>query len=177
MKKKYKVLIAIAVVSVVLGLTISYSKAITGTVVDAETGKPIEGAVVLVEWTRRAGIGDYHTISVRVAETATEKDGKFKAFGPLHPFVDPVSVTIYKKGYIAWNNKFTFPNYEHRKQYQDMYDQIRLEHFEDNYSYNKHTLFIGTCISDAFASHKKRRFTTAYQWELDLARKEVLRGK
>jgi hypothetical protein len=52
-----------------------------------------------------------------------------------------------------------------------------MEHFKANYSYNKHTLFIGSCSSDAFASHKKRKFAAAYQWEIDLARKEVLREK
>ena len=29
---------------------------ITGIVVDAETGKPIEGAVILVEWTKAKGL-------------------------------------------------------------------------------------------------------------------------
>ena len=41
------------------------SAEITGTVVDAETGKPIEGAVVLVEWTMTKGVpGMSHTESL-----------------------------------------------------------------------------------------------------------------
>ena len=44
----------------------SCSAEITGTVVDAETGKPIEGAVILVEWTMTKGVpGMSHTKAKR----------------------------------------------------------------------------------------------------------------
>lgn len=177
MKRKYIILIIIGAIFVLVGIATSLLKSISGMVADAETGKPIEGAVVLAEWTRRVGIGDYHTVSVRVGETFTDKEGKFWTSGPIHPFADPPSVTVYKKGYVAWNNKFIFPDYAHRKQSQDMYGKIRLDHFKENYSHNKHTLFIGTCSSDAFAGYKKKKFAAAYQWELDQARKEILGEK
>jgi len=177
MKKKYRALIVIAVILAVLGLTISYLKAITGTIVDAETGKPIEGAVVLVEWTKQIGIGDYHTESMWVVETATDRAGKFIALGPFHPFVDPVDVTVYKKGYVAWNNQFIFPDYKHRQYSENMYQKIVLEKFKETYSYYDHTRFLGTCSADAFASYKKRKFAAAYEWERDLSRQEVLRKK
>jgi hypothetical protein len=177
MKKKYIILIIIAVVLVVLSIITSLLKSISGTVVDAETGKPVEGAVVLVEWTRRVGIGDYHTVSVRAAETLTDKAGKFNAFGPLHPFVDPPDVTIYKKGYVAWNNKRMFPDYKHRQTSEDMYQTIKQEKFRGSYSYDRHVSFIRMCTNWALADHKKKRFEAAYQWEVDLAQKDVLRGK
>jgi len=85
------------------------SKGISGTVVDAENGKPIEGAVVLVEWTRKTGIGDKHTVSVKVVEKVTDKEGNFKVYGSIDPFVDPPTIVIYKKDYVAWRNDFVFP--------------------------------------------------------------------
>jgi hypothetical protein len=173
MKKKHVILIAITAVLIVLSIMTSLLKSISGTVVDAETGKPVEGAVVLVEWTRRVGIGDYHTVSVRAAETITDKEGKFYVFGPLHPFVDPQDVTVYKKGYVAWNNKFIFPDYAHRKQSQDIYDQIRLDEFKSVYSHDKHVSFIRSCIHSAFVSHKKIKIRTSFEWEIDLALEEV----
>ena len=53
----------------------------TGTVVDAETGKPIEGAVVLVEWTKTHGIGEHWTESFKVEESVTDREGKFTITG------------------------------------------------------------------------------------------------
>ena len=175
MQKKYIILIAIVAVLGVFGVTTSFLKSISGTVIDAETGKPVEGTAVLAEWTRRSGIGDYHTVSVRATNTVTDKEGKFHMLGPLHPFVDPPDVTIYKKGYVAWNNKRIFSDYRHRQKSEDMYQAIKLEHFKKSYSYNRHIGFIGVCSNDALASHKKRKFAEAYEWELDLAREEVLR--
>jgi len=173
MKKKHIVLIAIVAILAILGVTTSFLKSISGAVVDAETGTPIEGAVVLVEWTRRMGIGDYHTVSVRAGETITDKEGKFYVLGPLHPFVDPQDVTVYKKGYVAWNNKFIFPDYAHRKQSVDMYQAVKLDHYKDAYSYDQHVSFILTCINSTIASHKKGKFKAAFDWELELARQEV----
>ncbi len=50
----------------------------TGTVVDAESGAPIEGAVLLVEWTKTnvGGGADPYTTSYKVAEAVSDKDGK-----------------------------------------------------------------------------------------------------
>jgi hypothetical protein len=167
MKKKYMLLIATLAVLAVLGLTTSFSKLISGTVVDAETGKPVEGAVVLAEWTRRQGIGDYHTVSVRAAYAITDTEGKFNIFGPLHPFVEAPDVTVYKKGYVAWNNKFIFPDYAHRKQSEDMYKQIRIERFKKFFSHKSHVRFIRNSINNEIAYSKKAKFRNAFTWEVD----------
>ena len=54
----------------------------TGTVVDAETGAPIEGAVVLVEWTVTKGVpGMTVTETYKVIEKITDKEGKVKIPG------------------------------------------------------------------------------------------------
>jgi len=177
MKKKHIVLIVIVAVLTIFGVMTSLLKSISGTVVDTETGRPIEGAVVLVEWTRRQGIGDYHTVSVRAGETVTDKEGKFRVYGPLHPFVDPADVTVYKKGYVAWNNKRIFPDYMHRQKSEDMYQSIELKNFKSSYSYDRHVSFIRMCSNWALADHKKKRFEAAYQGEVELALREVLKGK
>ena len=167
----------IIIIIIALGITTGCSEPINGKVIDAETGQPIEGAVVLVEWTRKCGIGDYRTDSVRVVETATNKEGMFRVPPGLTPFAEPPHLTIYKKGYVAWNNGFIFPDYKHRKQNVEIYGHIRLENFKETYSYDQHVSFLRTCTNWALADHKKRKFEAAYQWEVALARKEVLREK
>ena len=160
MKKKYIILIAVAAVLVVLSVMTSFLKSISGTVIDSETGRPVENAVVLVEWTRRQGIGDYHTVSVRTAETITDKEGKFHVFGPLHSFVDPPDVTIYKKGYVAWNSLYAFPTWKKRADFVwKEQSLISLEPFRNEYSRSEHVYFLHV------VTHWGKLINEAYRWE------------
>jgi hypothetical protein len=136
---------------------------ITGIVVDAETGKPIKEAVVLVEWTSTKGIGLTHTGSYKVVEIATNKEGMFTVSGVLNPFVNPPNVTVYKKGYVAWNNKFIFPDYRKRNEFrwQDAY-VFKLVKFKDAYSYIDHEIFIDGAVHVGLSSEKKQLFLKAY---------------
>lgn len=124
------------------------SKGISGTVVDVETGKPIEGAVVLVEWTRTTGIGDKHTVSAKVAETVTDKEGKFKLPGCYSPFVNIPDLAIYKKGYVTWSSRNIFPARAKRDDFQWRSGNIyKLEKFKDSYSYVDHYGFTTSAIN------------------------------
>lgn len=140
---------------------------ITGTIVDAETGEPIEGAVVLVEWTEEKGLPGllYHE-SYKVIEVVSDKDGKVKIEnGVFNPTVEPPDVTVYKKGYVAWNNKFIFPDYRKRKDFRwkDGY-VFRLERFRDEYTHNAHSSFISMAIG-VLEFEKKRLIHNAVRWE------------
>lgn len=133
---------------------------ITGKVVDAETGKPIEGAVVNVEWTVTKGFGNTYKESYKVIEAVTDKDGKVTISGVFNPFVDPPSVTFYKKGYVAWNNKFIFPNFQKRKDFtwsEGM--QIKMDIFKKEFSRVEHVEFLHTI------THNGKLIYDAYRWE------------
>jgi len=87
-------------------------RGINGKVVDNATGKPLEGALVVVQWTRP----DIHSIeglSVEVimnTETLTDKEGGFVIRStPINPFANPPDMIIYKEGYIPWRNDEIFP--------------------------------------------------------------------
>src|SRR3990172_7997079 len=116
---------------------------ITGTVVDAETGKPMEGAVVLVEWTKTKGMGLTYTESYKVIEVVTDKDGKATISGVFNPLVDPPDVTVYKKGYVAWNNKYIFPDYKKRADFKwENGAVVGLERFKEGHSRADHVYFL-----------------------------------
>lgn len=148
---------------------------ITGTVIDAETGEPIEGAVILVEWTKKHGLGLTYTESYKVIEAVTDKDGKVTISGVFSPFVRPPSVTVYKKGYAAWNNQYIFPTWERRKdfKYQDE-TVIRLEQFKKEFSHYDHVSFIS---SGAVSGSGGKLLEDAYLWERILAQQEIERRK
>ena len=143
---------------------------ITGIVVDSETQKPIEGAVVLVEWTKTHGIGDHWTESYKVVEAVSDQVGKVSIEGCYSPFVDPPNVTVYKKGYVAWNSQIVFPNYQQRKAFVWKDQTFSMEHFKSEYSYNEHTQFIRSAIHLGLGG--KKLIAGAYEWEESRALEE-----
>ena len=127
-----------------LGLTgAGCAGTIQGQVLDAHTGEPIAGAVVLGVWTKVAGLpGLTHTELVGVKEVETDADGKF-ALERLGGYGIEESVTVYKFGYIAWNNLFTFPpTGSGRRKDTAVPAQIRLEKFPEGQSHQRHVSFI-----------------------------------
>jgi len=152
-------------------LTTGCYATITGAVVNAETGEPVEGAVVLVEWTVTKGLGLTYTKSHEVIEVITDKDGKATISGVFNPFVNPPHVTIYKKGYVAWNNEYIFPDYKHREDFKWKDGVVvRMERFKEGYSYNDHISFIHDAIRLGLG--EKKLILKAIDWEEEKAFKE-----
>ncbi len=117
-------------------------RTIRGQVLDAQTRQPIAGAVVLGVWTRVAGLpGLHHSELVGVREVETDAEGRFALERPLSLPLDEESVTIYKFGYVAWNNLYIFPNSEVRTD-QRVPPEILLERFPAGQSHRKHLSFI-----------------------------------
>ena len=59
------------------------AKEINGAVVDGETGKPLEGVVVVAQWIYWCP-GGGHYMRIKVIEAVTDKDGRYHipAWGP-----------------------------------------------------------------------------------------------
>jgi hypothetical protein len=134
---------------------------ITGTVVDAETGNSIEGAVILVEWTMTKGVpGMSHTKPFEIEEVSSKRDGVFRIKKLFNPLLNPPRMTIYKKGYVAWNSEYVFPTWSKRKNY-EMKDGmfIRLESFKNEYSRMDHVNFLNV------VTHWGKLMNEAYRWE------------
>lgn len=166
-----------ALITFLLCGTIGCYATITGKVVDSETGEPIEGAVVLVEWTKTKGFGLTYTESYKVIEAVTDKEGLATVSGVFNPMVNPPDITIYKKSYVAWNNKFIFPNYEKRKDFKWQSGYVfKLERFKPEYTYREHWDFITDVIHSGMALGKKDLIKSAIAWEEDKAFEEKKKG-
>ena len=120
---------------------------INGKVVDGVNGNPLEGALVLAQWTMTSGLpGLTHHSVYKIEETETNKEGKFSISGVYNPFVDPPAMVIYKKGFVPWRNDRNFmnPTWE-------QYDEIiwkndmtyRLEVWKAGYSKMRLSDFVG----------------------------------
>lgn len=143
------------------------NESITGKVVDSETGEPIEGAVILVEWTQTKGVpGMSYAESYKVVEAVTNNEGKASIDGVFSPFIEGPCLTIYKKGYVAWNNKLIFPGWDKRTDFEWKNNYVfKLERFKPEYSYVKHTSFIRNAIHSHDVSQKKLLIKKSYRWE------------
>jgi len=141
-------------------------KTITGTVMDAGTGQPVEGAVVLVEWTKAEGMpGLTSTKSYKVVEAVTDRDGKFSIEDVKKVLIDSPDVTVYKKGYVAWSSRWIFPDWRNRTDFKWGKTNIfKLEHFKPEYSYDKHVSFISSSTNSSLGIEKPL-IRKAYRWE------------
>jgi hypothetical protein len=118
----------------------------TGTVIDAETKVPIEGAVVLVEWTKTKGMGFTYTEPYKVAETLSDREGKFKLPGCICIATEDPDITIYKKGYVAWNNQYIYPSYAKRTNFVWGTSSYEISRIPVGFSKELHIAFIHMVI-------------------------------
>ena len=94
------------------GWLIYHKPAYKGRVIDAETKEPIEGAVVVVTYTKETmGIPHKYSSIINVRETLTDQNGEFyipRYITMIQPlsFEDMANFIIFKSGYGS------FPNYQ-----------------------------------------------------------------
>ena len=157
-----------------------------GRVIDAETQQPIEGAVVLVQWTTTHGFGFTYSTAYKIAETETNEKGEFTLPGAYNPFVDNPELVIYKQGYVGWRNDSVYiakqnekGKIESRAARRTDYDVwvhgyvYKLERFKEGYSRSIHYLFLsgGLIGSDVGTTPKfsagatYERHAAAPEWE------------
>jgi hypothetical protein len=140
------ILIALVMVSLISGCYMG----INGRVIDAETHQPIEGAVVLVEWTKTHGLGEHWTESIKAAEAISDKDGNIHLPGCYSPFIGSPRVVVFKNGYVAWDNLYIFPLYERRTDFEWGSGYLfKLDKFKEGiHDRKKHALFLYMPIAD-----------------------------
>jgi hypothetical protein len=112
---------------------------LNGKVVDNVTGQPLEGAVVVAQWTKPRGIPglQYHDLH-KIIETLTDKEGSFSLSGTFGVLIDPPEMLIYKKGYIPWRNDMVFPGGHITKDHEWNNDvTYKLDVFTDKYTYRQ----------------------------------------
>lgn len=153
----------IVLIQLVMIMVVGCYLPISGRIVDAETNNPIEGAVVLVEWTKTKGIGLTYAESCKVAEMMTGKDGKFIVPGVFAMSVNSPDLTIYKQGYVAWNNKRIYPKNNKRADFEWRNKAIvKLEKIKEPFHYYEHYSFIMSVARPESALGKKKLFFDAY---------------
>ena len=111
----------------------------TAIVIDAETGKPVEGAVALAQFFRPVslGLGLGGSLALEKAqETFSDKDGRIylpdfweweKSFWKNNP---KPRLNVYKPGYVIWDNQEICPVYVERTDFDKKHRTVKLLKFE-----------------------------------------------
>jgi hypothetical protein len=134
-------------------------------VVDAKTGQPVQGAVVLGVWTKQVGLlGMYRTELVGVKEVEVDTAGRFELERPGDLSVDEEKITVYKFGYVAWSNQLIFPSFKRREDTQ-VPERIRLEAFPANGDHRPHMRFIDLSTSSSLSAGSWNKFQQAIRQE------------
>jgi hypothetical protein len=142
------------------------ARAIQGQVLDAQTGQPIVGAVVLGVWTRGGGLpGLSHTELAGVREAETDGEGRFALEEISGWLLDEKQVTIYKFGYVAWSNQFVFPTFARRKD-TSVPAEVRLDTFSPGDNHREHVRFISLGTAAGVYDELNPQFQKAIDREL-----------
>ena len=149
---------------------------IKGTVIDAETEKPIEHAAVSIYWGKSGSgppglAGD---VQVEVAEDFTDAEGHFEV-PKYSTLLKHYSMAVYKKGYVCWSSEKIFPTWEERKNFK-LKDgmSIKLERFREQYSREKHARFTLNCSVNR---KMPGLFDEAIKSEIELERRMLRRNR
>jgi hypothetical protein len=167
-KKRISVLRAFGVITfLVLALAITgCATTLRGQVLDAQTGQPISGAVILGVWTKGGGVpGLAHTDLVGVREAETDGEGRFELEGVSGWLLDEKEITVYKFGFVAWSNQYIFPTFARREE-TGVPPQIRLERFPPDGNHREHMRFISLGRSAGVHDELNPKFQKAIDREL-----------
>ena len=107
----------------------------TAIVIDAETGKPVEGAIALAQWFRAGGGGMFEggvDVLDKAVETYSDKEGKIYIRGSwgMHIFSSSPRLTVYKPGYVLWDSRRLCPTDMPRTDFDENHRTVKLLNFD-----------------------------------------------
>ena len=160
-------------------------------VLDAETRKPIEGAVALAEWIDVEGVpGLSYTNTAKIVEAVTDKNGFFQIpaiIGTL-AIQDP-HIKVYKPGYVGWDSRWiylgcypderTLARVIRREDFSMRDQDILLEPWKKEYSFISHGSFMRTTARFEDVGMTESKYLEVIRYEIPFYTKEraVLRKK
>jgi hypothetical protein len=154
----------------------------TVTVIDEETGKPIEGAVAIAIWRKpswtKGGLfegGGYDV--TKIEEVVSDSDGNIyiSGFWSWHLFGYDPTLNIYKPDYVCWDDKAIYIDAHHiplRTDFDKKHRIARMVKWPDEFSFIGHQTFVGNVTRGDDAEAPKKLFRKAFRYETPFYVKE-----
>ncbi|MBW2732286.1 MAG: hypothetical protein JRH20_07810 [Deltaproteobacteria bacterium] len=122
----------------------------SGRVVDADSDKPLDDALVWCSWTFMRGIGSPAPFGTRVIRTRTGPDGNYRVPTPkalpssASAQLASLSLVVYRRGYVAYRHDWRFGQQRRpRRDFAQLYNVVRLSRWSSELSHAQHLLFMG----------------------------------
>jgi hypothetical protein len=119
-----------------------------GRVIDAASGKPIEGAAVLGSWAYESGLGMAGPAASASVLVETDADGRYEVArldNDLDPRarLDRFTLVVYKRGYLAWRSDRRFEDLSARHDFAQTGNLAKLDKLPGDVSHARHLRFVG----------------------------------
>jgi hypothetical protein len=163
-------------------LCMGSNKVPTAIVLDAETGKPIEGAVAIAIW--RVGDKDGpwfeggSLVAERIEEAVSDKEGNIYIDDFWDWYLLESSyprLTIYKPGYVCWDQKNIYIDRFHseiRKDFNKENRIARMKKWPKDISFVDHWSFMNFVTQGENDKAKQQLFRKAFEYERVFESKE-----
>jgi hypothetical protein len=119
-----------------------------GRVVDAVTGKPLQGALVFASWGFEVGRGLTAPAGAWVQTAETDSDGRYDiarmaSVPGSRTRVERFTLIIYKRGYVGYRSDRRFDDLGARHDFAQHLNVAKLDRFAGTMSHVKHVRFLG----------------------------------
>jgi len=140
-----------------------------GIVLDADSDRPIAGALVSASWAFERGIGFQAPLEAQEVVIETGADGRYQI-----PRLDQLpsglstrlrrfTVIVYHRGHVGWRSDWRFPSRLPRRDFSQRGNRVRLEKWQSSYLHSDHIIFLGG----------GSRIRAASAWEIPAAAMEM----
>lgn len=143
-----------------------------GIVVDADTERPIAGALVAASWAFERGVGFQAPLAAHEVVTETGADGRYQIPridwlpSGLSARVRRFTIVVYHRGHVGWRSDRRFPGRLARRDFSQRGNRVRLEKWMPTLAHAEHLIFLGG----------GPRIRTAAAWEAQSAAMELEGG-
>jgi hypothetical protein len=140
-----------------------------GIVIDADSDRPVAGALVAGSWAFERGIGFHAPAGAREVVVETGADGRYTipALADLpegaSARVRRFTLIVYHRGHVGWRSDSLFPGRERRRDFTQRGARVRLERWQSQLGHAEHAVFLGG----------GPRVQRAAAWELQAASLEL----
>ena len=120
-----------------------------GRVLDAETGRPVAGALVYGAWSFVQGFGLNAPAGWREHVATTDSNGRYRVprlerlvTGPSVRLAD-FTLIVYKKGFVAYRSDRRFEDFGTRTDFAQRHHVVALERWRPEQSHVRHLAYVG----------------------------------
>jgi hypothetical protein len=120
-----------------------------GIVLDADTDRPVVGALVAASWAFERGIGLQAPAGARELVVESGADGRYSIPrltdlpGGASTRVRRFTLIVYRRGHVAWRSDRRFPDRGARTDFSQRGNKVHLEKWQPGWKHAEHLVFLG----------------------------------